>query len=85
MKGGGGREGEHPLSVPPLQKKNPAVRYLRNVAWEVKEIIPDFILGRTCCALFLRSVGGGYGLPLGGCGLPLGGCGLITGLFMLQC
>ena len=39
-----------------LQKKNPLMKHIRNVPWEVGNIVPDFELGKTTCALFLRYV-----------------------------
>ena len=39
-----------------LQKKNPLMKHIRNVPWEVGNIIPDFELGKTTCALFLRYI-----------------------------
>ena len=39
-----------------IQKTNPVVRHFRNITWEVRDIVPDYILGKTCCALFLRYV-----------------------------
>lgn len=26
---------------------------IRNVPWEYAEIVPDYVMGKTCCALFL--------------------------------
>ena len=37
-----------------LQKKNPLMKHIRNVSWQLGEIIPDFELGKTTCALYLR-------------------------------
>jgi hypothetical protein len=30
------------------------MKYIKNVPWEVDDIVPDFILGHTACAMFLR-------------------------------
>ena len=30
------------------------MKHIRNVPWEVGNIVPDFELGKTTCALFLR-------------------------------
>ena len=30
------------------------MKHIRNVPWEVGNIVPDFELGRATCALFLR-------------------------------
>ena len=32
------------------------MKHIRNVPWEVGDIVPDFELGKTACALFLRYV-----------------------------
>jgi len=36
------------------QKGNPVLKYIRNVPWEFGDIIPDYQLGQTSCALYLR-------------------------------
>ena len=38
-----------------VQKKNPVMKHIRNVPWELGDIVPDFVLGKTTCAMFLRS------------------------------
>ena len=30
------------------------MKHIRNVSWEVGDIVPDFELGKTTCALYLR-------------------------------
>ncbi|KAI9562461.1 putative D excision repair protein ERCC-1 isoform X1 [Daphnia sinensis] len=35
------------------QRGNPVLKSIRNVPWEYGEIVPDFVMGHTCCALFL--------------------------------
>uniref|UniRef100_A0A5S6QQ21 ERCC1-like central domain-containing protein n=1 Tax=Trichuris muris TaxID=70415 RepID=A0A5S6QQ21_TRIMR len=35
------------------QRGNPVLRFVRNVLWEFGDIKADFVLGQTCCALFL--------------------------------
>ena len=30
------------------------LKHIRNVPWEMGDIIPDYVLGATTCALFLR-------------------------------
>lgn len=35
------------------------LKHVRNVPWEMGDVIPDYILGPTTCALFLR-----YGFQL---------------------
>jgi len=39
-----------------LQCGNPILKFVRNVPWEFGEIIPDYQLSSTSCALYLRSV-----------------------------
>ena len=41
-----------------MQKENPLMKHVRNVPWKVGDIVPDFELGKTACALYLRSVFG---------------------------
>lgn len=36
-----------------LQRGNPLLKSILNVPWEYEEIIPDYVMGRTTCALFL--------------------------------
>jgi len=38
----------------PVQRNNPVVHFIRNIPVMFDDIIPDFVLGRTTCALFLR-------------------------------
>ncbi|KAG8452531.1 hypothetical protein GDO86_004350 [Hymenochirus boettgeri] len=35
------------------QRGNPLLKYVRNVPWEFGDIVPDYILADTCCALYL--------------------------------
>lgn len=37
-----------------LQRGNPILKFVRSVPWEFGEVVPDYVLGRTTCALFLR-------------------------------
>ncbi|XP_065898392.1 DNA excision repair protein ERCC-1-like isoform X2 [Dysidea avara] len=37
----------------PVQKNNPVVHFIRNIPVMFDDVIPDFVLGRTTCALFL--------------------------------
>ena len=30
------------------------LKHIRNVPWEIGDIIPDYVLGPSTCALFLR-------------------------------
>lgn len=43
----------HSLFVNPKQKGNPLLRSIQNVPWEYDDIVPDYQMGRTVCALFL--------------------------------
>ncbi|XP_076366342.1 DNA excision repair protein Ercc1 isoform X2 [Tachypleus tridentatus] len=44
------------ILVNPRQKGNPLLKSIRNVPWEFSEIEPDYVMGQTTCALFLRFV-----------------------------
>ena len=46
----------HAIVVNPVQRANSVMKYIVNVPWEMDDIVPDFILGRTTCAFFLRCV-----------------------------
>nr|CAG4650420.1 EOG090X0BTB [Sida crystallina] len=35
------------------QRGNPLLQFVRNVPWEYGEIVPDYVMGQTCCAMFL--------------------------------
>ncbi|XP_048871029.1 DNA excision repair protein ERCC-1 [Brienomyrus brachyistius] len=41
------------IIVSPRQRGNPILKFVRSVPWEFGEVIPDYILGPTTCALFL--------------------------------
>ncbi|XP_066542625.1 DNA excision repair protein ERCC-1 [Hoplias malabaricus] len=41
------------IIVSPRQRGNPILKFVRSVPWEFGEVVPDYILGRTTCALFL--------------------------------
>lgn len=41
------------LLVSPKQKGNPLLKFITNVAWEFSDITPDYVMGKTTCALFL--------------------------------
>ncbi|KAF5276122.1 hypothetical protein FQA39_LY18608 [Lamprigera yunnana] len=43
----------HSILVNPKQRGNPILKSIRNVPWEFDEIVPDYQMGRTTCALFL--------------------------------
>ncbi|TRY97247.1 hypothetical protein DNTS_013729 [Danionella cerebrum] len=36
-----------------IVRGNPILKFVRNVPWEFGEVVPDYVLGRTTCALFL--------------------------------
>jgi hypothetical protein len=36
------------------QRGNPVLKFVRNVPWEFGDVIPDYVLGQSTCALFLR-------------------------------
>lgn len=46
----------HAIVVNPVQRANSVMKYIVNVPWEMDDIVPDFIVGRTTCAFFLRCV-----------------------------
>ncbi|NXV95323.1 ERCC1 protein, partial [Calonectris borealis] len=68
------------IIVSPRQRGNPVLKYVRNVPWEFGDIVPDYVLGQSTCALFLslryhhlnpgyihdrlRHLGRSYGLQL---------------------
>lgn len=35
------------------QKGNPLLKFVKNVPWEYSDIVPDYVMGPTACALFL--------------------------------
>uniref|UniRef100_F7DZM3 DNA excision repair protein ERCC-1 n=1 Tax=Monodelphis domestica TaxID=13616 RepID=F7DZM3_MONDO len=41
------------ILVSPRQRGNPVLKFIRNVPWEFGEIVPDYVLGQSTCALFL--------------------------------
>uniref|UniRef100_A0A8C2K365 DNA excision repair protein ERCC-1 n=1 Tax=Cyprinus carpio TaxID=7962 RepID=A0A8C2K365_CYPCA len=41
------------IIVSPRQRGNPILKFVRNVPWEFGEVVPDYVLGRTTCAVFL--------------------------------
>ncbi|XP_055709652.1 DNA excision repair protein ERCC-1 [Phlebotomus papatasi] len=43
----------HCILVHPKQRGNPLLRSIVNVPWEYDDIVPDYIVGRTSCVLFL--------------------------------
>nr|XP_021524174.1 DNA excision repair protein ERCC-1 [Aotus nancymaae] len=43
------------IIVSPRQRGNPVLKFVRNVPWEFGDVIPDYVLGQSTCALFLRA------------------------------
>jgi len=43
----------HAILVNPKQRGNPLLKSITNVTWEFEDIVPDYIVGRTACILFL--------------------------------
>ncbi|XP_068273667.1 DNA excision repair protein ERCC-1 isoform X2 [Nyctibius grandis] len=41
------------IIVSPRQRGNPVLRFVRNVPWEFGDIVADYVLGQSTCALFL--------------------------------
>uniref|UniRef100_A0A3P8VNR5 DNA excision repair protein ERCC-1 n=2 Tax=Cynoglossus semilaevis TaxID=244447 RepID=A0A3P8VNR5_CYNSE len=41
------------IIVSPRQRGNPILKFVRNVPWEFGDVVPDYVLGQTTCALFL--------------------------------
>ncbi|XP_015187186.1 PREDICTED: DNA excision repair protein ERCC-1 [Polistes dominula] len=41
------------LLVSPKQKGNPLLKFIINIPWEYSDIVPDYVMGQTTCALFL--------------------------------
>ncbi|XP_075073402.1 DNA excision repair protein ERCC-1 isoform X2 [Mixophyes fleayi] len=50
VKTGGGKSC---IVVSTRQRGNPLLKHVRNIPWEFGDIVPDYVLGETCCALFL--------------------------------
>lgn len=44
----------HYIFVLLLQRGNPILKFVRSVPWEFGDVVPDYVLGQTTCALFLR-------------------------------
>lgn len=42
------------IIVSPRQRGNPVLKFVRNVPWEFGDVVPDYVLGQSTCALFLR-------------------------------
>lgn len=45
--------GTSSIIVSARQKGNPVLTYIKNVPWEYGDIVPDYVVGKTACALFL--------------------------------
>ncbi|XP_075394009.1 DNA excision repair protein ERCC-1 [Tenrec ecaudatus] len=41
------------ILVSPRQRGNPVLKFIRNVPWEFGEVLADYVLGQSTCALFL--------------------------------
>ncbi|CDQ97616.1 unnamed protein product [Oncorhynchus mykiss] len=41
------------IIVSPRQRGNPILKFVRSVPWEFGDVVPDYVLGQTTCALFL--------------------------------
>lgn len=41
------------LLVNPRQRGNPILKFVRNITWEFGDIMPDYVMGQTTCALYL--------------------------------
>ncbi|XP_063448815.1 DNA excision repair protein ERCC-1-like isoform X1 [Mytilus trossulus] len=41
------------LLVHQRQRGNPILKFVRNVPWEFGDIVPDYVMGQTTCALYL--------------------------------
>lgn len=37
-----------------FQKGNPLLKHIRNVTWTFADVVPDYLLGQSSCALYLR-------------------------------
>ena len=47
------RQGPSAILVSTRQKGNPILNYVKSLPWEYSEIVCDYVLGKTTCALFL--------------------------------
>lgn len=43
----------HAILVNTKQRGNPLLKSITNVTWEFEDIVPDYVVGRTACILFL--------------------------------
>ncbi|XP_037372685.1 DNA excision repair protein ERCC-1 isoform X3 [Talpa occidentalis] len=41
------------IIVSPRQRGNPVLKFVRSVPWEFGDVLPDYVLGQSTCALFL--------------------------------
>uniref|UniRef100_A0A8C3AXS4 DNA excision repair protein ERCC-1 n=1 Tax=Cyclopterus lumpus TaxID=8103 RepID=A0A8C3AXS4_CYCLU len=41
------------IIVSPRQRGNPILKFVRSVPWEFGDVVPDYVLGQTTCALYL--------------------------------
>ena len=42
------------ILVSQRQRGNPVLKYIKHVPWEFHSVVPDYVLGQTTCALYLR-------------------------------
>ncbi|XP_071797380.1 uncharacterized protein [Asterias amurensis] len=45
--------GANSIIVNTRQRGNPILKHIRNIPWEFGDIVPDYVMGRTVCALYL--------------------------------
>ncbi|KAM9324950.1 DNA excision repair protein ERCC-1 [Gastrophryne carolinensis] len=45
--------GRNCIVVSTRQRGNPVLKHVRNIPWEFGDIVPDYLLGDSCCALYL--------------------------------
>lgn len=48
-----GAKGSNSLVVNSRQRGNPILKFVRNVPWEFGDIVPDYVMGLSTCALYL--------------------------------
>ncbi|XP_075437698.1 DNA excision repair protein ERCC-1 isoform X2 [Ascaphus truei] len=45
--------GKSCIVVSARQRGNPLLKHIRNIPWEFGDIVPDYVMGEACCALYL--------------------------------
>lgn len=53
LKASSSSSNSYTLLVNPKQRGNPILKAITNVPWEYDDIVPDYQMGKTSCALFL--------------------------------